>query len=338
MAPDAGQPLGYIKGSTHVHTVHSGDSSTAPDQVVRWYEERGYDFIVLTDHNRVTDFSYDGKLVVLRGIELTNNPPTCEPEPPEPNGKCRIHVNSLFVTSFDEYEDGTRPPQIDWREKTSIERVDLYQAALTKNKELGGLAQLNHPTWHWGVDGALLAELGRRGMVLFEVANTAFSRWNKGDGAYQSTEQLWDAALSDGVLVFGVASDDAHHYTTAQLESRRKNGQSLYPAGGGWVMVRAENTPESIRAALERGDFYASTGIVLQSVERVGDRYEIVVSPDSAGEHVFELIGPGGAIVETVTGDRASFDLSSRTGYVRAVIRNGSGARAWTQPVVLPKN
>lgn len=336
MPPDAGSPLPYIKGSTHVHTVHSGDSSTSPEDVARWYENNDYDFIVITDHNRVTDFVYEGDLLVLRGIELTNNPPKCEPAPPEPDGKCRVHVNSLFVTEFEDYEHGTRPPKIDWRERHSIQRVDLYQAAIAKSNELGGLAQLNHPTWHWGTDGALLAELARRGMVLFEVANTAFSKWNAGDRTHLGTEAIWDAALGEGVVVYGVASDDAHHYTKATLERRKRAGKSLYPAGGGFVMVRANKTAASIRAGLARGDFYASTGVLLESARRDGDYYDVVVGNASEGEHRIELIGPGGKVLETVSRRSARFDLSGRSGYVRVVVRDRAGNKAWTQPVMLP--
>ena len=48
-------PEVWLKGSTHVHARPSGDSSTPIADVVVWYEQRGYDFIVLTDHNRVSE-------------------------------------------------------------------------------------------------------------------------------------------------------------------------------------------------------------------------------------------------------------------------------------------
>jgi hypothetical protein len=56
--PDAGvvrpPPPRWLKGSTHVHAAPSGDSGTDVPSVIAWYEAHGYDFIVLTDHNRVT--------------------------------------------------------------------------------------------------------------------------------------------------------------------------------------------------------------------------------------------------------------------------------------------
>ena len=105
-------PPHWLRGSTHVHASPSGDSVVHPDAVMAWYRAHGYDFIVLTDHNRVTivDPAFapvggrtsaapaDGP-VVITGTELTYNPAACtEPEPP-PGGKCRIHVNGLGVTA-----------------------------------------------------------------------------------------------------------------------------------------------------------------------------------------------------------------------------------------------
>jgi len=43
------------QGSTHVHARPSGDSTASIPDVLRWYEQRHYDFIVLSDHNRVSE-------------------------------------------------------------------------------------------------------------------------------------------------------------------------------------------------------------------------------------------------------------------------------------------
>ena len=47
----------WFKGNTHTHTINS-DGDTAPDEVVRWYREHDYQFLVLSDHNFLT--SVDG--------------------------------------------------------------------------------------------------------------------------------------------------------------------------------------------------------------------------------------------------------------------------------------
>jgi len=43
------EQLRWFKGNTHTHTLNSDGDST-PDEVVKWYREHGYHFLVLTDH------------------------------------------------------------------------------------------------------------------------------------------------------------------------------------------------------------------------------------------------------------------------------------------------
>ncbi len=332
--------LPWLKGSTHVHTLYSGDSRTPPSEVVKWYAEHGYDFIVITDHNRVTDdVSADlsgGKMVVLRGTELTNNPPVCEPAPLEPKGRCRIHVNALFVSQHPANRPMERPEKIEWRERKSIKRVDLYQAALGKTAELGGLAQLNHPSWHWGVDSALAIELAARGLRFIEIANVAFSKWNGGGGTHVGTEALWDAMLTAGHRVWGVASDDAHHYRDRDIEAVVKRGRALYPPGGGFSMIRADRNPASIRAAMDAGDFYASTGLLFKRHEVRGNQLVVEIDDPRANAKI-ELIGSGGRLLESADGSTARFDLSGRgSNYVRVRAQAPGGASAWAQPIFLP--
>ncbi|HUS66294.1 MAG TPA: CehA/McbA family metallohydrolase [Kofleriaceae bacterium] len=328
--PDAAPaPLPWLRGSTHVHTAaNSGDCSTPLPDVARWYADRGYDFIVVTDHNAVSELPAEPPLLLLRGIELTHNPGACEPAPPEPDGKCRIHVNGLGLAA------ATGP--VTWKNQTSAARVDLYQAAIDKVRELGGVVQINHPTWHWGVDGDLLAELGRRGATLVEIANAGFATWNAGTAVHPSAEAVWDAALSRGVMVWGVASDDAHDYGD-DAPARQAAGERVYPPGGGWVMVHAERTAEAIRAALARGDFYASSGVVLARAEVAGGALEVAVAEASPGAHDIVFIGAGGAVLERTHARTARFELGrAPAGYVRAVVEREDGKRAWVQPVAVP--
>ena len=42
--------LRWWKGNTHTHTLWS-DGDGAPQSVVSWYRQRGYSFLVLSDHN-----------------------------------------------------------------------------------------------------------------------------------------------------------------------------------------------------------------------------------------------------------------------------------------------
>ena len=44
----------WYQGYTHTHTLES-DGDSPPEYVVRWYKEHGYSFLVLSDHNVLTD-------------------------------------------------------------------------------------------------------------------------------------------------------------------------------------------------------------------------------------------------------------------------------------------
>ena len=314
----------WLKGATHVHARASGDSSEPPGNVIAWYEQRGYDFIVLTDHNRVSELGGSDTrgqitlrdphagLIVFSGIELTHNPIGCLPIG-DPSRNCRIHVNLIGPTA--------RPAgRIEWAERRSHLRIDMYQAAVVAQSALGGIAQINHPQWLWGMTPELLVELAHRGMPLVEIANAAFSKWNAGDPAHPSTEALWDAALARGATLWGVASDDAHDY----------EGRGKYPPGGGWVMVRARREPRAILDALAAGRFYASNGVVLDRAEVEGEELAVAVDQAAPGSYTIDFI-ENGRRVESVHGRFARRRVPA-AGYVRAVVTRSDGKRAWVQP------
>jgi hypothetical protein len=75
-APAAAAPTSlattrWYKGNTHTHTLNSDGDST-PDEVVRWYREHGYQFLVLTDHNFLT--SVDALNALRRRRALPRGP------------------------------------------------------------------------------------------------------------------------------------------------------------------------------------------------------------------------------------------------------------------------
>ena len=104
-----------------------------------------------------------------------------------------------------------------------------------------------------------------------------------------------------------------------------------YPAGGGWVMVKARRDPASILAALAAGRFYASTGVTLSHAERAGDELVVEVEPDAQHRHTITFI-ENGKTVATANGPRAR-RLVPRSGYIRAVVTRDDGRQAWVQPV-----
>ena len=317
---------GFLKGQLHLHSNRSGDSDTPPDDVANWYRGRGYDFIVFTDHNRITDTEDRGGMLTLPGVELTQNVRTCEP-PPRPGHACLLHVDALLVSA---------PPSdglLRWPEPAPTHRVDLYGRGVDLALELGGIAQLNHPNFHFAADLEQVVAMAKRGLGMIEVANMAVDSQNEGDASHPSTEALWDAALSRGAKLYATATDDAHHY--ADADRVRAAGETAYVGDLGWVMVRAEKTPNAIRAALTRGDFYATTGLLLSRVELSPESIAVEVAQDPArGGVVLEVIGEGGRVLARDASPVMRFDPRAASGsYLRVRAIAADGRRAWTQPI-----
>ena len=205
---------------------------------------------------------------------------------------------------------------IPWGPSGATSRVDLYLRALAATARMGGIAQLNHPNFHYAADAPSITRLARSGLTLLEIANRSWdSNDVPDDRTRPTTEAIWDAVLTAGVDVFGTATDDAHHYFDAgEAETR---GEPVFRGDLGFVMVRAEREPSAIRAALAKGDFYASTGVLLKRVDRTADRLEVEVGDGSPGPHRFEFIGVGGRVLARAEGRRASFLLAEVRGVVR---------------------
>jgi hypothetical protein len=321
-APTASAGVHFLKGQLHAHSNGSGDSETPPEEVAAWYARRGYDFLVFTDHNRVTDTPDPPGLLTLPGVELTQNLRTCDP-PPDPGLVCLLHINALFVSRGSSGRVAADAP--------GPRRADVYQRGLEVALDLGAIAQLNHPNLQYGADADVLVALAQNGLTLVEIANQAYDSANEGDPRHPSTEAIWDQALTRGARVFATATDDAHHYEDAP--AARARGEMVFVGDLGFVMVRAEKTPAAIRAALETGDFYSSTGVLLDRLEMAPEGIAVDVRGGDARTS-FEVIGTGGAVLQRTSGGSLRFDpRTAPPGYVRVRIRDGEGRQAWTQPV-----
>jgi hypothetical protein len=323
--PPAPPLPGYLKVELHIHTARSGDSHTPPEQVVAFYAAHGFDAIVITDHNVVTLTPGRGRMLVLPGIELTHNPVDCIPRPER--RKCLIHMNGLFVKT-------PVPAPLPVPRRTSRQRIDLYRRYALAIRRLGGLVQLNHPNFQWTANAEIIITLAKEGLHLMEIANQGMRESNPGDATHPSVEALWDQALAAGVKIYGTATDDAHHY--ADVASARLTHRDVYPGNLGWIMVHARRNARSLRAAIDRGDFYASTGVTLARLATTPTTLEVEAAGN--GRYRIECITTGGVVAQTIIGTAASCARDPE-GTVRARLTRLDGpsgqpaAQAWTQPV-----
>ncbi len=297
----------WYKGNTHTHTVNSDGDST-PDEVVRWYREHNYQFLVLTDHNFLTSVEglnalhgADEKFLVIKGEEVTDE---VQKKP--------LHINSLNPEKLVTPQGGA-----------SV--LEALQRDVNAIREARGIPHINHPNFYWAITADDLKQL--QNDKLFEIYNGHPQVNNLGGGGRPGLEAMWDIVLSSGKLLYGIAVDDAHHF-------KRPWDVTASTPGHGWVYVKAEKlaAPE-IMAALERGDFYASTGVELADYEASAKQIKITIKETKYSGYRVQFIGKNGGVLKEVATNPAIYEVQGSEGYVRAKVMESNGQFAWTQPV-----
>ncbi|NDE01519.1 MAG: histidinol-phosphatase [Gammaproteobacteria bacterium] len=397
-------PSGWWKGNTHTHTWWS-DGDSPPESVAAWYRERDYNFLVLSDHNRMQEGEFwyrvdtDAKRAALQTYLRQFGDEWVERR--QRDGVTEVKLKTL--DEFRSYFEGRnqfifiRGMEITDRLDTHpvhVNGVNLERAIIPQGgssvseiiqKNIDAVAEqgrrsgrpmfahVNHPNFYQAITAEDLIALEHGpGEGFFEVYNGHPGVRNEGDARFMSVERMWDVVLSNRIgeqhksIVYGVATDDAHQYTDWGL-------RAVNP-GRGWVMVRAPRlTPDSISAAMKRGDFYNSTGVTLSALRREGSTLELEVKAEPGVSYTIEFVGtrrstklagtpetdnsefPGGRVslqydaaigevLSRIEGTRATYTLKGDELYVRARVissrlhpnpySQGDREMAWTQPVL----
>ena len=297
----------WFKGNTHAHTTES-DGDAPPGQVAAWYKDHGYDFLVLSDHNTLTDprtladLMDDGFLLVP-GEEVTSS---FESRP--------VHVNGLNLREL-----------VEPRQDSTL--IGTLQANVDAVTEKEGVPHVNHPNFGWALGPQDLAAVS--GYRLLEIFNGHPSVHNRGGGGHPGMEEAWDILLSQGKRIYGIAVDDAHHYL-GEFSPDRAN------PGRGWVAIKApELSSGALMKGLEEGLFYASTGVELDDVIVEGGRLEVRIRGKGDFKYTTTFLGTGGRVLHVSHETEAVFRLTGPEPYVRAKVQDSGGAVAWVQPVFL---
>ena len=305
-------PLHWYKGNTHTHTLNSDGDST-PDDVVRWYREHGYQFLVLTDHNFQTRVeglnalhAADEKFLVVKGEEVTSTA-----------GGKPVHVNGLDANR----RIGTQTGAAD---STAL---DVLQRSVDAIRGASGVPHINHPNFGWALTTEDLRRV--RNYKLFEIFNGHPEVNNLGGGGVPGLEEIWDRLLSRGMLVYGIAVDDAHVF-------KKPGDPSVSGPGRGWVVVRAAQLEgRALLDVMERGDFYASTGVVLDALDVTSKSMTIKVKPAVSSKYRIQFIGRDGRVLTEVADASATYTFTGSEGYVRAKVIESNARLAWCQPVMV---
>lgn len=389
----------WWKGNLHTHSLWS-DGDDFPESIADWYKQHGYHFLAMSDHNRMLE----GEQWV------TESKKNHFPEALEKNRRRfgadwlvrRDHhgTNQFRLKTLEEFRGLLEEPgrflmipseeitsghlsfpvhinATNLRKKISAKGgtnvLDVMQrgvdAVLEQRRQTGQpmFPHINHPNFGWGITAEDLMQV--KGERFFEVYNGHPSVHNEGDTTHAGLERMWDIVLAwriaklDLPPMYGLAVDDSHHYHSHGL-GKSNNGR-------GWVMVRSERLdPPSIIAAMEAGDFYASSGVSLRRIERSGRTMSIEVEAVPGVTYSIRFIGTRrgfddsrspvlsakgepvratqrysdriGETFAVVVGNRAQYTARGDELYVRAVVssskkianpyRKGETAAAWVQP------
>ena len=384
----------WWKGNLHTHSLWS-DGDDYPEMIADWYRGNGYHFLGISDHNVLAEGerwihreknaggqrAFDKYLKRFGDDWVEHRVVKDVPQVrlktfAEYNTKIAVPGSFLLMQSeeiSDQFQglpihlNATNlkkqiPPQGGAGVAATLQKN--IDAVLAQRKATGQpmFPHINHPNFGWAIQPADMIQL--RGERFFEVYNGHPAVNNYGDKEHLSTGQLWDVinAYRLGVhklpLLFGLGVDDAHNYHDIAV------GQSN--TGRGWVMVRAKSlTPESIIAAMERGDFYASSGVAVDDLRLARLRYSFRIQPEKGVTYTTWFIGtrknfkssgdlarlnslkPSEAGIGEILGQSQSLEPSYTFDgdelYVRAEIISskkmgnpyvaGEHERAWLQPV-----
>ncbi|MBI4583291.1 MAG: CehA/McbA family metallohydrolase [Planctomycetes bacterium] len=314
VAPD--RKLNWYKGNTHTHTLNS-DGDSPPGEVAHWYRDHEYDFLVISDHNYFTvitelqkEIDRENKremrkpFLMIPGEEVTD-------QFMDARKKYALHVNGVATTRVVGKQGGG-----------SV--VEVLQRCIDGVLSAGGLPSVNHPNYEWSITTDDLYSL--KNLQHFEIFNGHPSVNNFGGGGSPSLEEMWDALLSRGRRLFGVAVDDAHVFTKFSPEDSNP--------GRGWIVARApELSQAAILEALKSGDFYASTGVELEELSTSDRTLRLKIKQREDFRYRTHFIGKDGKVLASSEAIEASYRLKEGDLYVRARVASSNGQVAWTQPL-----
>ncbi len=236
-----------FRANTHTHSTFS-DGKLTPEELKEKYKGEGYDILAITDHELCIDHSYlnDENFLTLTAYEIATN------DINDRYAKRTYHFNLISKTPHNTKQVYFHPDDLGGRSDKYLDRVvcdgeyrkreysvECMNEVIREANEAGYLVVYNHPTWslqNW-TDYS-----GLKGLWGVEVINGVCIKMGHED--YQP--HVFDDLLKLGNRIFPIAADDCHRPEQTFI---------------GYLMIAAkELTYESVIAALEAGDFYATSG------------------------------------------------------------------------------
>ena len=238
----------YFRTNLHTHT-NLTDGVPSPKEMKQIYKDKGYSILSITDHNIIMDFSElnDEDFLMLTGVEYNINQEGWAAN----RLRCKTYHLNFIAKEPDNLwmpflpgapKDAARP----YVEKCTdggyprVYDIEVINKIIEEANQRGFLVMYNHPTWSLQSypDYAPL-----KGLWGTEIVNGDAARGGCGD---RDNSRVFCDLVNLGNKIFPLGADDAHGPGSAGLA---------------WIMLGAEKLEyRSAIAALEKGDFYASTG------------------------------------------------------------------------------
>lgn len=391
----------WYKGATHIHSLWS-DGDMSPDLIAAWYRDHGFHFICFSDHNtfqvgeRYVSVVPNTKLSPERVDMIRDRFGDDWVDISEVNGRPRMrlkthdelsaHFNEpgqfLLINAEEITSVGSSPhinainlvDPIAGRRGERVKLLNVYLDEVHEQRERTGvpmIAHINHLNWS---DGLTTEEvLQARRLRFFEIYNghPGVRQWGAPDRGMPSNDRHWDVILAlrmstePDFILYGFSTDDSHEYF--------EWGSNKVNQGRGWVMVRSsELEANTLVEAMDRGDFYATTGVTLDEVLHDEHTYIVDIAAEEGVTYTTQFIGTRhgfdresepfvndggetpdrssrvysdeiGVVLLETSADPAVYEFAGDEIYVRAKVisskdqenpvRAGDKEIAWTQPV-----
>jgi hypothetical protein len=320
-------PARWYKGNTHTHSLWS-DGNDFPEMIVDWYQQRGYNFLALSDHN------------VLHAKEVWMAEPTI-----------LKRQKSVGKTAMAKYLERFGETWVERREKDGVKEVRLkmleeYRPKFEKEGEFllvpaeelsanfAVTPELKAPIHMVAfnlkeevkpIEGTSFRDVMRKnlqaireqekrtGQPMLTHINHPNFRWalTAEDLAevleedffeiyngHPTINYLGDATRYGHEMLWDIANtlrlttlDAPPLYGVGTDDAHHYHGEDSAP-GRGWVMVRSKSLkPEALISAMRAGDFYASSGVTLQEVQFKDGKLTIRIQGEPGVTYTTKIVG-----------------------------------------------
>lgn len=283
------------------------------------------------------EWEVPGKFLVIPGEEITLS----NEKFGEDQGRLyQMHINVFNSSRYYPLPTGGGSAQ---------QLIDRILEDYHRTEQNESFLMMNHPFYKtWDIDPMLL--VNNPEFKVFEINNSGSSTMP--EGWIYDREQYWDFILAHRLvngsgLIYGTSSDDAHFYDPERIDT-------VCGCARNFVVVNCpeEFSAAAIRNSILKGDFYASSGVMLDDVnfdpaskqlkirihaeENTAYRTDFIVTKcdfdrtvkykefpheqESLSRFRPEIPQKIGEIVKSVSGTEAEYTMADDDLYVRAIV------------------